>query len=80
MQVTLTPEIEALIEQQMKSGRFEDPTELIATALHALADDHPFEPSQLESMIEEGARDVEDGNVFTKDEAKAYLRAMRAKL
>jgi Arc/MetJ-type ribon-helix-helix transcriptional regulator len=56
MTLTLRPEVEALLQQELQSGRFQDPGDLIETALHALAESRPYTAAELDQMIQEGAR------------------------
>jgi predicted transcriptional regulator len=80
MQLTLKPEVEALLQQELSTGRFEDPNDLIETALNALADGRHFDLSDLDAKIQQGLDDIDRGDVFTEEEARAYIAAMRAKL
>jgi hypothetical protein len=41
MQLTITPEVEALLKQELQSGRFREPNDVIATALLMLRDSTP---------------------------------------
>jgi len=80
MTLTLKPEVEALLDQQLKTGRFQDTNDLIETALHALADNRELSLLDLNTKIQEGLDDIERGDVFSEEEARAYIAAMRAKL
>ena len=80
MQLTLKPEVEALLQQELSTGRFQDPNDVIETALHVLADSRPYDLANLDAKIQEGLDDIERGDVFTEEEARAYIAAMRAKL
>ena len=80
MQLTLKPEVEALLQQELSTGRFHDPNDVIETALHVLADSRPYDLANLDAKIQEGLDDIERGDVFTEEEARAYIAAMRAKL
>ncbi len=80
MQLTLKPEVEALLQQELSTGRFHDPNDVIETALHALSDSRHLNLSDLDSKIQQGLDDIERGDVFDEDEARAYIAAMRAKL
>jgi len=80
MTLTLKPEVEALLQQELQSGRFQDPNDLIETALRVLADSRPYNLAELNAKIQEGLDDIERGDVFTEEEARAYIAAMRAKL
>lgn len=80
MTLTLTPEVEALLNRELSTGRFESPNDLLETALLVLADSNLSRSSDLETKIQEGLEDVYRGDVFTEEEARAYIAAMRAKL
>ena len=80
MTLTLTPEVEALLNRELSTGRFESPNDLLETALLVLADSTLSCSSDLETKIQEGLEDVDRGDVFTEEEARAYIAAMRAKL
>jgi predicted transcriptional regulator len=80
MTLTLTPETEALIQQEMSSGRFRDPDEAIATAFLVLRDYRPADLGDLDRNIQEGIDDADAGRLYTEDEARAYIASVRAKL
>jgi Arc/MetJ-type ribon-helix-helix transcriptional regulator len=80
MTLTLRPDVEALLQQELNSGRFRDPNDLIETALHALADSRPFTLAEMETMIQEAIDEVERGDMVTEQEARTYIAARRAKL
>ncbi len=72
--------MEALLERELQSGRFQYPSDLIESALHALAESRPYSAAELDQMIQEGIDGVERGDVYTEEEARAYLASVRAKL
>ena len=80
MQLTLKPEVEALLQQELSTGRFDDPNDVLETALHALADHLPYNAAEMEAMIQQGLDEVERGEVVTEQEARAYIAEMRSKL
>ena len=80
MQLTLKPEVEALLQQELSTGRFQDPNDLIETALHVLADSRHFDLSDLDAKIQEGIDSADRGELYTEDEARAFIAALRAKL
>lgn len=80
MTLTITPEVEALLRQELNSGRFRDPNELIATALAVLADSTPRDLHELDAVIQEGIDSAERGEVYRAEEARAHLASLRAKL
>jgi len=56
MQVTLTKELEALIESKVQSGRYVDKSDVIRDALRALEQRDEFETPALEAALLEGVR------------------------
>ncbi len=56
MQVTLTKELEKLVEKKVQSGRYVDASDVVRDALRALELRDNFESPALEAAILEGAR------------------------
>jgi putative addiction module CopG family antidote len=79
MELTLKPEVEALIQEQLSSGRYQDPSDVIETALHALADGTALK-GNLDDFIQEGIDAADRGELYNEEEARAYLAAVRSKL
>ena len=80
MQLTLKPEVEALLQQELSTGRFQDPNDVIETALHALSDRRFLTLNDLDDFIQEGIDSADRGELYTEDEARAYIAAARTKL
>ncbi len=80
MQLAITPEVEDLLHREMKKGHFNNVSDLIEAALHALVDGIPYTRSELDALIQEGIDSADRGDLFNEDEARAYIAAMRAKL
>ena len=80
MELTVTPEVEALLRQGMETGRYQSPNDLIKIALDVLADSTPGDLEHLNESIQQGLDDIERGDVYTEEEARAYLRAARENL
>ena len=78
MQLTLKPEVEALIHQELSTGRFQDINDLIETALHALSDSRHYTLAELEEMIEEGIDEIDHTGLYSEEEARAYIASHRA--
>jgi len=76
----LKPETQALIQHELDSGRFHDPDEVIATALLALSDSRPADISDLDAKLQESIDQADRGELYTEEEARAIIAAMRAKL
>jgi antitoxin ParD1/3/4 len=60
MSITLSPEIEAKIEQKVRSGCFQSPNELIQSALEAM---ERYEESiqSLKASLQQGLDELEEG-------------------
>lgn len=80
MTLTLTPEVEALLQRELKTGRFENPNDLIETALLVFSDRTPDDFHELNAKIQEGLDSLDRGELYTEDEARAYLASVRSKL
>jgi hypothetical protein len=80
MELTITPEIEALVQNEMSHGRFSDPGELIVAALTAFSETTPLDLDNLDSLLQEGIDSADRGEWYTEEEARAYLAALRAKV
>ncbi len=66
MELTLKPEVEALIQNALNSGRFENPNDVLETALHALSDQEALLGTDLGAKIQQGLEEIDRGDVFTK--------------
>jgi putative addiction module CopG family antidote len=56
MKVTLTKELEALVQEKVQSGRYADPSDVVRDALRALEQRDDFESPALEAALLEGVR------------------------
>ncbi len=80
MTLTLKPEVEALLQRELSTGRFQDPNDLIETALHALSDRRSQTATDLDEFIQQGIDSADRGELYTEEEARAFIAALRAKL
>jgi len=81
MTLTLTPELEAEIQQQLDSGRFQTPVDVLVTAMGALRDGTPDEPLEVfNAKLQEGIDDIDRGDTYSAEEARTYIADLRAKL
>jgi antitoxin ParD1/3/4 len=82
MDVTLKPELQKLIEDEVKSGRSMDPNEFLNRAVYhyVIARDlgEEYTPEEIDKMIDEGLDDIERGNTVDGEEAFRQLRAYTA--
>lgn len=56
MKVTLTRELESLVMEKVRSGRYADESDVVRDALRALEQRDDFESAVLEAALLEGAR------------------------
>jgi len=81
MELTLTPELEAEIQEQLDTGRFHTPVEVLTTAMGVLRDNMPDENLEIfNAKLQEGMDDIDQGRTYSEEEARAYLADLRAKL
>jgi predicted transcriptional regulator len=82
MDVILKPELEKLIEDEVKSGRSSDPNEFLNRAVYhyVVARDlgEVYTPEEIDKMIAEGLDDIERGDTVEGEEAFRMLRAYSA--
>jgi antitoxin ParD1/3/4 len=82
MDVMLKPELEKLVEDEVKSGRSTDPSEFLNRAVYhyVLARDlgEDYAPEEIDRMIAEGLDDIERGDTVDGEEALRQLRAHSA--
>ncbi len=56
MRITLTKELESLVKEKVRSGRYTDESDVVRDALRALELRDDFESPALEAALFEGAR------------------------
>ncbi len=82
MKVTLKPELEKLIEDDVKSGRSTDPNEFLSKAVYhyVLARElgEAYTAEEMDQMISDGLDDIERGHTIEGEEAFRQLRARSA--
>jgi antitoxin ParD1/3/4 len=82
MDVRLKPELERLIEDEVKSGRSTDPNEFLNKAVYryVLARDlgEEYIPEEIDKMIAEGLEDIEQGDTVDGGEAIRHVKAYTA--
>ena len=82
MNVTLKPELEKLIEAEVKSGRSADSSQFLNRAVYhyVVARDlgEEYTPEEMDKMIAEGLDDIERGDTIEGEEAFRQLRAYSA--
>lgn len=82
MNVILKPEIEKLVEEEVKSGRSTDPNELLNKAVYhyVLARDlgEEYTLEEIDRLIAEGLDDIVRADTIDGEEAFRQLRAFSA--
>lgn len=80
MNVSLTPELERLVEQKVESGDYKSASEVVRHALRLLSREDQEHKARLEALraeIQLGIDDFDNGRHAPKDEVFAELRAER---
>ncbi len=80
MELTLTSELEAGIERELATGRFETPAAVISAALEALADSTPANLLDLDASLQESIDAADGGDLYSENEVRAHLKSLRSKL
>jgi len=85
MNLSLKPEVQKLIDERVNSGRFASQEEVVAAAVIALDQLErfgEFDAGELDSLLAEGERSIEQDGTLDGDEAfqlRAQRRAERRK-
>lgn len=82
MNISLTPELEEMVQQQVRSGQYSSASEVIRDALRLFRERELLRQIRLEELrkeIDKGLKDIEEGRVGPLDMAaiKAEIRARR---
>jgi antitoxin ParD1/3/4 len=83
MNVSLTPELEKLVDDRVKSGRYTSASEVIREALRLLERfDHAQQHAlvELNQKIDEGLAQAERGEVISGTASRRRTQALRRKL
>lgn len=78
MNVSLTPELEKMIEKKVKSGRYNTASEVVREGLRLLEEQDVIRRVRLEALrrdIIEGAKAVKRGDFVSLESADDYKRA-----
>ena len=82
MNITLNPEIEKRIEDEVNSSRSSGPSEFVNRAIYRylIARDlgEEYTPEEMDAMIAEGTEDLDRGDIVTGEDAFRQLRAHNA--
>jgi Arc/MetJ-type ribon-helix-helix transcriptional regulator len=79
MNITLNPEVQKLIDDEVKSGRYSDPAEFLNIAVQqfvtARDQGQEFSPEEVDKLVAEGLEDLdENGGIDGED----FFRQMAA--
>jgi len=82
MNVSLTPELEALVAQKVESGRYTSASEVIREALRLLEEQDQIRQKRLAEVgrkIDKGLAQLDRGEGIPGDVARSRLRRTRSK-
>ena len=82
MNVSLTPELERLVEDKVESGEYKSASEVVRHALRLLSREEAEHEAKLEALrgeIQKGIDSLNAGRHSPKDEAFARVRARRTR-
>jgi Arc/MetJ-type ribon-helix-helix transcriptional regulator len=81
MNLALSPHVEKIIADHIKSGRFTSPEDVITAAISSLDQSTTFgdfAPGELNELLAEGEADIQNGDVLGIDEVFNELRRRNA--
>ena len=79
MTVTLTPEMEEIINERITRGQFASPEEAVAAALRLLGDADAWKTAELRALLDEAEEDVRAGRVAPFDPLATAARVKAAR-
>ncbi len=79
MTLTLTPEMEALVNERITRGRFATPEEVVAAGLQLLRDTDAQKETELRGLLDEAEEDVRAGRVAPFDPLATAARVKAAR-
>ena len=80
MNLSLDPEVQKLIDERVKSGRYATPEDVVAAALLTLDQQEwlgDFSPGEVDAMLAEGERSIEQQD--TLDGHDAFLQRRKTR-
>ncbi len=81
MELTITPEIEGVIQRKLESGQYETPQQVLESAFHRLDEDDAdfgWSSEELQAAVDIGWEQAERGDTITGSEARRELARLRA--
>jgi len=83
MNLTLNADLQKLIDDRVRSGKYATPEDVVAAAISTL-DQHErlsdFDVGELDALLEEGERSIVEHGTLDGDEAYQMRRERRAQL
>jgi len=84
MELTITPELESIIQREVESGRYETPQQVFENAVYKLKQDDDdklgMTLAEFQALLDEGWEAAERGDLVTPEEARAHLAKVRSEL
>ena len=83
MQLSLSADVQKLIEDRVKSGKYSTPEDVVVAAIVTLQqqeDIGDFDPGELDGLLAEGEHSVQHEGTLDGDAAFAARRARRARI
>jgi len=74
MNVSLTPELEQLVEETVSTGRYSSASEVVRASLRSFLDEERWK-AYARAKIEKGLEDAAAGRIVEGDEAMRRIRA-----
>ncbi len=78
MNLAISPKLQELIEQRLRSGRYATPEDVVAAALHSLDQEEKlgeFEAGEFEGLLDEGEN---SGQALDGEQVLAEIRNLRS--
>jgi Arc/MetJ-type ribon-helix-helix transcriptional regulator len=82
MELSLPPELEHRIQQQLQSGRFNSAVELVSTALDTIESfplPQGMQQSDFQQLLEEGCAAADRGDTVSAEDAREHLARLRTR-
>ena len=76
MQLTIPPDLQALIEKRIATGAYDSAEDVLRCALEAQEEEESLTDEDRQAIsdhIEEGFRQAERGELYSEDEVRAHL-------
>ena len=78
MTITLSPEVEAMVQQRIDAGEYLCAEDVVTDAIVNLKTDAGADAGELNRLVEEGIWSAQNEPLYTEEESRARLAASRA--